>query len=164
MQAEGEFALVKENIERALGLSGQPVKRGSMAHDHDVYMMLADGAARARDLIALRAYTPRLEELAQRDGHKLYLAIAHRAWGVAHALADESAKAETRLNQARELFQGLETRWQIARTMYELGELEQARHNVAAARDWFAQALTLFEAMSARPDADRTRAALAALQ
>ena len=103
--------------------SGQPVNFGTMAHDHEIYMTLTDTAAELRDVAALRKYAPELEELADRDHHKLYLAIAHRAMGVAHRLAGEQIEAETRLKQALELFAKLGARWQIGRTLFELGEL-----------------------------------------
>src|SRR6185436_19974549 len=103
-------------MERALKMSGQPVKRGTMAHDHDVYMLLTEAAVQRRDADAMRHYLPRLEELAVRDGHRLYLAIAQRAWGVADFLAEEHAGAEVHLNQALELFDELKTHWQIGRT------------------------------------------------
>jgi tetratricopeptide (TPR) repeat protein len=163
LKAEGEFALVKQNVEAALETAGQPVNAGTMAHDHDVYMTLADTAMQQRDAAALRQYTPRLEELAVRDGHKLYLPIAHRAWGVAHRLAGEHAKAEERLKKALELFSELDTRWQIGRTLAEMGELAQARSNAAAAREYFSQALVVFEALMALPDVERTQAALKAV-
>jgi hypothetical protein len=75
-----------------------------MAHDHDIYMTLADTAVELRDADALRKYAQTLENLASRDNHRLYLAIAHRALGVEHRLAGEHAPAETRLRQALELF------------------------------------------------------------
>ncbi|MBI5649828.1 MAG: hypothetical protein HZC40_05175 [Chloroflexi bacterium] len=152
-----------ETIEQAFKLAGQPVKRGSMAHDHDMYMMLADAAAQTQDATACRAYAARLEELAERDGHKLYLAIAHRAWGVAHRLSGEHGEAETRLNCALEIFRDLGTRWQIGRTLVELAHLARARATRDAARDLFAHALAIFEALRAQPDAERTRAAIAML-
>lgn len=80
LQAEGEFVLVKEKLEAALELPGQPVKRGTMAHKHIVYMMLAESAAQLRDAEALTSYSSLLEELAVRDDHKPYLAVAHRSW------------------------------------------------------------------------------------
>jgi hypothetical protein len=64
LQAEGEFVLVKEKLEQALDLSGQPVKRGTMAHKHIVYMMLADSAAQLRDEAGLMKYALLLEKLA----------------------------------------------------------------------------------------------------
>ncbi len=79
MQAQGEFALVNQVLETALQTAGQPVARGSMAHRHDVYMLLADTAARLRDTARLLQYTPQLEELAARDEHRLYLAIIEHA-------------------------------------------------------------------------------------
>jgi len=163
LKARGEFALVKEQIDRAIELAGQPVKRGSMAHDHDVYMVLADAAAQSQDADAIKKYAPRLEELATRDGHKLYLAIAHRAQGIAHRLAGEHAKAEARLNKALKIFDDLGTRWQIGRTLFALGELEAARSKKAKARDYFTRALAAFEALEANPDIERARAVLAKL-
>ena len=147
----------------ALELSGQPVKRGTMAHEHIVYMMMADSAARVRDEAALRRYAPVLEELARRDDHRPYLAIAHRAWGIAHRLAGDCDAAETRLMQAIEAFTELDSQWQLGRTLFEMGELELARSNSIAARDYYLQALASFGAIKAAPDVARTRAMLESL-
>jgi len=132
-----------------------------MAHEHAVCMMLVDGAAGARDEKVLRRYAPRLEKLARRDDHRLCLAIAHRGWGVAHLLAGENAEAEERLSKARELFQALEARWQVGRTLYEMAELDLARSDSAAAFGHFGLALAAFEALGAAPDAERMKRALA---
>jgi tetratricopeptide (TPR) repeat protein len=160
LQAEGEFAPIEENLKPALELSGQPVKRGTMAHEHIVYMMMTDSAARARDEAAIRRYTPRLEELARRDEHRPYLAIADRAWGVAHRLAGEYEDAEIRLKKAIEAFTELDSQWQLGRTLFEMAELERARSNVEAAKDYGSQALAAFEVMGAEPDLARVRAML----
>jgi len=125
--------------------------------------MLVDAAAQQRDLPALQEYAPLAAELAVRHEHRLYQAIIHRAQGVAHRLSSEYADAETQLNQALKGFQELKTRWQIGRTLYELGELALARTDKAKARAYFSQALTAFEAMEAVPDAARTRTVLASL-
>jgi tetratricopeptide (TPR) repeat protein len=147
-----------------LGTAGQPVNFGTMAHDHEIYMTLADTAMEMRDPDALRKYAPYLEELADRDQHRLYLAIAHRALGIVHRLAGERAEAETRLKQALELFTRLGARWQIGRTLFELGDLnlEQPRIETKA-REYFTQALGSFEEIQALPNAERTRAALNSL-
>jgi tetratricopeptide (TPR) repeat protein len=131
-----------------------------MAHDHHLYMLLADTAARQHDEAGLREYAPRLEELAVRDNHQLYLGIAHRAWGVAHRLASEHAGAEARLKQALEQFESLGTRWQIGHTLLEMGELDLAEGDRTRAHDHFSRALEAFEALKAMPDAERARAAL----
>ena len=141
-------------------MAGQPVNFGTMAHDHEVYMTLADTAVELRDADALRKYAPELEKLASRDNHRLYLAIAHRALGVGHRLAGEQAAAETRLRQALELFTKLGARWQIGRTLFELGELNREQQKETKAREYFAQALGSFEEIQAMPNAERTRAAL----
>jgi len=154
--AEGEFALVRQHLEIALS------KSAAWVGEHDLYAMLADAAVQQRDEAALRHYAPLAEEAAARYGHTLYQAIAHRAWGVVHRLAGAHAEAEARLNQALELFRGLDTRWQIGRTLFELGELARARDDSAGAREHFARALAAFEEMKAAPDAARARAALEA--
>jgi hypothetical protein len=64
------------------------------------------------------------------------------------------------LNQALEVFQNLETRWQAGRTLYELGELAQTQNNTLQANTHFSHALILFEAIGAVPDAVRTHKAL----
>jgi hypothetical protein len=134
-----------------------------MAHDHHLYMLLADSAAQQEDAAGLRHYAPQAEALAARDGHRLYLAIAQRAWGVAHRLAGEYAEAEGRLTQALALFRDLGTGWQIGRTLFALAELDLARSDTAGAGEHFRQALAAFEAMKAIPAVAQTRAALAAL-
>jgi len=150
-------------MEQSLETPGQPIKNGSMPHEHSVYMMLVDSAAQARDEPALRKYAPLLEELALRDEHRPYLGIAHRAWGVAHRLAGEHAEAEARLRQALGLFEGLESRWQIGRTLLELGELDLARSDRGAAFEHFSGALTVFGEMQALPEAQRTQRTLSTI-
>ena len=133
-----------------------------MAHDHEIYMILADTAVDLRDADALRNYARNLETLASRDNHKLYLAIAHRALGVGHRLAGEHAAGETRLRQALELFTKLGARWQIGRTLFELGELNLT-HSSTKAREYYSQALGSFEEIQAAPNVERTRVALNSL-
>ena len=146
-----------------MGTAGQPVNFGTMAHDHEIYMTLADTAVQLRDEDALRKYAPNLEKLASRDNHRLYLAIAHRALGVGHRLAGEHATAETRLRQALGLFTKLGARWQIGRTLFELGELNLTRSHTKAG-EYYSQALGSFEEIGAVPDAERTRIALNSLR
>ncbi|HJR78999.1 MAG TPA: hypothetical protein VJ821_02930 [Anaerolineales bacterium] len=146
-----------------MGTAGQPVNFGTMAHDHEIYMTLADIAAEMLDSDALRNYALPLEKLAERDNHRLYLAIAYRALGVAHRLAGEQAEAEDRLKQALNLFTKLGARWQIGRTLFELGELNLNRSNTKA-REYYSQALDSFEEMRAMPNAERTRAVLNSLE
>jgi len=127
-----------------------------MAHDHEIYMTLAEIAMELRDVDALHKYAPALEKLATRDQHGLYLAIAHRAWGVAHRLAGDSTQAENRLQAALEIFMKLGAHWQIGRTLFELGELHFTRSNEKA-REYYLQALEAFEEIHAVPNAERTR-------
>lgn len=159
--AESEFALLENYLAAA---KKKPVSsRGLLFHDNELYAMFADLAVRQGDESALRQYAPLAEETASRDGHILHQASAHRAWGVLHRLQGEHAAAEARLNQALELFRGLGTRWQIGRTLYELGDLAQAQADPISARDYFSHAMASFEEMKAVPDMARTRAALDSL-
>jgi len=147
-----------------MGTAGQPVNFGTMAHDHEIYMILADTAVEMRDANALYKYAPHLEELANRDKHKLYLAIAHRALGVAHRLEGKHVEAKTRLKQSLDLFTKLGARWQMGRTLFELGEwnLTQPEKKIQA-REYFSLALSLFEEIQAVPNAERTREAISSL-
>lgn len=154
LMGEGEFTLIRQHLEAATHLSL------SWVGDHDVYTALTDAASRQGDEAAIRQYAPQAEALARRYGHTLYQAIAHRAWGVAHRLAGEYPESEVRLNQALDLFSGLNTKWQIGRTLSELGELAAAQTDAARARDYFTRALAAFEEMRAVPDVARTHAAL----
>ncbi len=81
----------------------------------------------------------------------------------ANRLAGKYAESETRLNRALELFRGLDTRWQIGRTFFELGELALAQKDSLTAQGYFSRALTTFDELGAAPDAARTRTALEAL-
>jgi tetratricopeptide (TPR) repeat protein len=159
--AEGEFALVRDYLEAA---SNKPLTaRGLLFHDNELFSMYLDLAVRQRDEAALRQYAPLAEEKAVLDGHILHQASAHRAWGVLHRLQGEYAAAEARLNQALELFQGLDTRWQIGRTLYELGELAQVQSDPSGARAYFTHALAVFEEMKAVADVARTQTTLESL-
>ena len=133
-----------------------------MAHDHEIHMTLADSAAELGDVAALRKYAPLLEKLAERDDHRLYLAIAQRALGVGHRLAGEHTAAETRLRQALAGFTQLGTRWQIGRTLFELGELNLT-HSPTKAREYYSQALGSFEEIQAKTNVEQTRTALNSL-
>jgi len=155
--AEGEFALVQKYLEIALD------RTASWVGEHDLYAMLADAAAGQRDESALQRYAPLAEEFALRYDHKLYQAIAHRARGVAHRLAGKYSEAQSRLNQALDLFSSLNTRYQIGRTLFELGEVAAAQIDTDNAHHYFTRALEAFEAMGALPDIARTRNKMAML-
>ncbi len=150
-------------LEAGLDKPGQPVKRGTMAHDHHVYMLLAESAANRRDSAALARYAPRLAELAERDDHRLYRAIAHRAQGVAERLAGSLDTAAAHLTQALDEFAQLNTGWQIGRTECEYAEVDLARGDRKAAREHLVRAVAAFDALQAAPDAERMRAALEAV-
>lgn len=162
--AEGEFALVVEQLQSALERPGQPVKRGSMAHEHDVCALLVEAACRLGSSAVLLQHLPHLEELARRDNHRMYLPLALRARGVAHRLAGEYAEAQVPLQKALEGFTGMEMRWQMGRTLTELGVLEQERGNPEGALTYFARAVEAFDALGAAPDEARTQALIAALE
>jgi tetratricopeptide (TPR) repeat protein len=162
--AEGEFALVQEELEAALSLSGQPVKRGTMAHEHIVYMMLTDTAAQLSDASETERYLSKLEPLAQRDDHRPYQAVAQRARGIVYRLKGELDEAESHLKQALELFGDFNAAWQIGRTHCELAELEMAREDQKKASDHYERALVEFDRIQALPDIKRTRSALEAIE
>ena len=150
-------------MEGAINKSGQPVNFGTMPHDHELYMTLAECAREQRDPQGLTKYGTSLMELANRDGHQLYTAIASRALGVAERLAGRLTESEALLKQALNLFQALGARWQCGQTLAELAELELARprKSKSKAHEYYASALQLFEELEAMPHADRARRLLA---
>jgi hypothetical protein len=162
--AEGEFALVQEQLQSALDRAGQPVKRGSMAHEHDVLNLLVESSVRLANTAGLQEYLPRLEQLAGRDAHKLYVPVARRARGALHRMAGRREQARADLNAALEQFAGQGMRWQAGRTLLELGELERASGEENGARGYYTQALAEFRALGAKPDMTRSQALLAALE
>ena len=164
LAAKGEFALVQAKLEAALAKPGQPVRRGTMAHDHHMFMLLTEAAAQQRDPAALARYAPRLAALAERDGHRLYAAIAERAAGVAQRLSGNYPAATAHLDRALAVFTDLGAGWQRGRTLLEQAELHLAQGQPDAAHDRYAQALAAFEALQAAPDAERTRAAMMHVQ
>lgn len=126
-----------------------------------MYALLTDSAARQQDLEGLEKYVQLAEETAIRYDHKLYLAISHRAWGVLHRLSGNYAQAETRLNMALTLFHDLGTQWQTGLTLVELGQLAVESSDIDQARICYKQALSRFNEMDAKPDADRVQMNLA---
>jgi tetratricopeptide (TPR) repeat protein len=155
--AEGEFALVRQILEGALDLPAEWIG------DHDMHVMLADVAASQRDLAGIQKYAPQAEELAGLYQHKLYQAITQRAWGVAHRLTGDYIKSEAKLTKALDLFRQMNTRWQVGRTLFEMGELARARSAPVEAQRWFSEALSEFEEMNAQIDVKRTRIAFEAM-
>lgn len=131
--------------------------------DHDIYAMLVDMAALQRDEAGIRNYAPLAEELAVRYGHVLYQAVARRAWGIAERLAGLYAASAAHLYQALDGFTGMNARWQMGRTLFELGELAAVQGDKDQARNYYTRALAEFQAMRAAPDAERTGKALKSL-
>lgn len=163
MAATGEFARVSEMMVTAQEKPGQPVKRGTMPHEHDVMMQLTEAAAQSRELEALKRYAPRLEQLAERDDHKLYLAIASRGKGIANRLSGKYMEAEQDLYRSLEIFKEYQASWQTGRTLFEIGELHRENNELEKARIDFSGALVEFQAMHANPAIERVRSALAGL-
>ncbi|MGH2619794.1 MAG: hypothetical protein ACRDHG_04385 [Anaerolineales bacterium] len=155
--AEGEFALVRQHLEAAL------LQTVEWVGDHDLYAMLADVAVRQGDLPGLQHYAPLAEESATRYNHPLYLAVAQRAFGVAHRLVGEYDRAQARLKEALDSFTQIGAHWQIGRTHFELGELARARGDAATAIGQLRIARDEFDKQGAVPDRNQARAALAEL-
>ena len=144
--AAGEFAQITKYLESA------PNQGAEWVGDHDLYAALVDTAVRERNEAKLRRYAPLAEETATRYGHRLYQAIASRAWGVLHLMDKQPKLAQVRLEQALNIFTELETQWQIGRTYFELfgiakssGEKEKAKNYLSLSQSAFEKAGAVFE-------------------
>lgn len=152
--AQGEFVLVNEHLTAAMQ---KPPMGWNPVGDHELYVLLADVAAQQRDETMLSTYAPQAETVSVRLKHTLYQAIALRALGILDEIHGRMARAEARLKQSYELFQRLETRWQMGRTLLDLGQLSAAEGKNKEASEYFAQAVNEFESMGARLAAEQAR-------
>jgi len=156
--AEGEFALMQQHLDAALNID---LSIGSApGSGHRYYALLVDAAAQQRDPVLLQKYAALAEETATSVDHKLHMAIAHRAWGVAHTLAAEYSQADVRFKKALEIFTSYPAPWQIGRSLFEMGELARLQMKMEQARDYYSRALSAFEELRATPYAAQARAAL----
>jgi tetratricopeptide (TPR) repeat protein len=155
--AQGEFAQVKFHVQQALGMTGEWVG------DHDLYALLADIAAQERDLAGLEAYTAHAEATSAQAGHMLYQGVAARARGILLTLQGNFIEAEEHLNRSYSILANLGTRWQIGRTLYELGSAAATQGNHTKAKELFTSALAEFEQLGAAPDAAKTKRQLMSL-
>jgi hypothetical protein len=151
---QGEFALVKEHLMNAIQ---KPPIGWNPVGDHEIYVSLADIGATHRDEKLLSAYASRSDEISLSLGHSLYHAVALRALGILDWLHHDIPEAEARLMESFHLFQQLETRWQVGRTLFDLGEMSAAQGKKEQARGYFSQALSAFEAMGVQPFVNKTR-------
>ncbi len=158
--AEGEFALVREHLGKAIQGPTDPVRWGSGMTDLDFHILCAEAAAQARDADGLAEHAPLAEEGARRLRHRLYSGVAHRAHGVALLLGGKPAAAIDRFNQAAEVFTVLGTRWQLGRTLLGRAEAHTSAGDLSSARADYARALEAFEAVGAAPAAANVRQTL----
>jgi hypothetical protein len=147
----GEFALAKEHL---MAASEKPSIGWNPIGDHEVYVLLADIGALHRDKELLSAYALRSNEISLALNHHLYHAIALRALAILDWLDHNFARAEERLKESRQLFQRLETHWQIGRTLFDLGELSAGMGKHDEANIYFAQAQSAFRIMGVRSNMD----------
>jgi tetratricopeptide (TPR) repeat protein len=126
--------------------------------------MLADISVEHNNLEYIEKYATQAEELANRHDHRQYQAISHRALGVANRLKSEYKQAENRLTKALEIFEELDTTWQLGRTYYEFGQLYAAQDKPKEAKKHYEQAIKRYENMGAIPNIERTQAALKAIK
>lgn len=144
--AAGEFAQITKYLESAL------IQGAEWVGNHDLYAALVDTAVRERNEAQIRKYAPLAEDTATRYNHRLYQAIASRAWGVLHLMENEPKLAQTRLERALGIFTELGTQWQIGRTYFELfglamsgGEKEKAQNYLSLSQSAFEKAGAVIE-------------------
>lgn len=151
---EGEFALIKEHLTTAMRL---PPVGWNPVGEHEILVLLADIGAMNRDEALLATYAYEADFISLSLDHLLYHAMAIRALGILDWLHRDYARAEDQLRESIRLFQQLETRWQLGRTLYDLGELSMDLGRTMQAREFFMQALLAFEEMGAEPYMAKTK-------
>ena len=154
---EGEFALARKYLELALS------RRVEINPNMKFYSLLVDTAVLQEDINILEEYAPQLLEMALNHKHKLFQAIAHRSLGVYNRLMGDYMQAQGHIEAGLEIFQNLDTKWQIGWTLFELGKLASVQKNTTSAREYFSQALESFQKMGAMPFIKTTQAHLNSL-
>ena len=139
----GEFVQITKYLEAALNQEAEWVGA------HDLYALLVDIAVREGSEANIRRYVSLAEETATRQGHRLYQAIASRAWGVLHLIDKESELAQAKLEQALDIFSDLETDWQSGRTYFELFNLAKVNGDQERAKDYLSLSQSAFEKVGA---------------
>lgn len=152
--AQGEFALVNEHLTAAMQ---KPPLGWNPVGNHEIYVLLADVAAQQQDETMLATYAPQAETISVRLRHTLYQAISLRALGILDEMHGRLVHAEARLKESYGLFQRLDARWQMGRTLFDLGRLSATTGKSEEASEYFAQAASAFESMGARPAAERAQ-------
>jgi hypothetical protein len=140
----GEFALAKEHLITA---TETPPNGWNPIGDHEVYILLADIGALQRDKELLSAYALRSSRISLSLNHHLYHAIALRALAILDWLHHDLARAEVRLKESCQLFQRLETHWQLGRTLFDLGELSAIMGKQDEAEIYIDKAQSAFKTM-----------------
>jgi tetratricopeptide (TPR) repeat protein len=152
--AEGEFVLVDKHLTAAMQ---KPPMGWNPVGDHELYVLLADVAAQQRDEILLTMYAPQAEAISVRLKHTLYQAISLRALGILDEMRGSFAAAEAQIKESYGLFQRLDARWQVGRTLFELGRLSTAAGKSEEADQYFTKAANAFESLEARPAAEQVQ-------
>lgn len=122
------------------------------------YSILVDTAVLEEDRKKIVDYLPWFEKEAKRHDHKLFQAVALRAKAVAARLEGKYKPAQEHLEQARTIFQEMDTRWQLGRTHMEFGRVYRAQDDHIHAKEHFQKAADYFAALDARPDRERAQA------
>ena len=125
-----------------------------------MYSLRVDTAVIEEDLEALKEYSPWFEKEAKRHDHKFFQAVALRANAVANRLGGKYKPALEQLEKAEVIFQEFETNWQLGRTHYEFGQLYALQNDSKNAVSHFDSAIQFFDGMGAKPDLEKTEAAL----
>lgn len=125
--------------------------------------MLVDTAVLQDDNDVLEEYAPQLLERSESLEHKLFQAIAFRSLGVLHRLKGEYKLAKEQFEKSLEIFNALDTQWQLGRTYFELGELARLQENSESASDCYSLAIKSYEMMEAVPFIQQARTALESL-
>lgn len=141
---QGEFAQAREHLMAAIE---KPSIGWNPVGDHEVSVLLADIGAMHRDIPLLAAYALQADEISLSLDHHLYHAIALRALGILDWLNGESAQAAARLTESCRIFQQIDTRWQLGRTLSDLGEVSAGLGRSEEAESYFARSRNILEDM-----------------
>jgi tetratricopeptide (TPR) repeat protein len=163
--AHGDRARAIEALGRARELyriEGQPAIRAALAAE--TLALLVEASLGSRDEAGAYGALEELRSLSDALDVPVAWGYRYRSEGLWHASRGEVEAAATAFERGVEAWNRIDWRYELARTLFDLGSLAAQANEPGRALSRLREALSLFRAMDARPDADRALALVASLE
>jgi tetratricopeptide (TPR) repeat protein len=135
---------------------------GNVINEVDNLMVLGEGYNLAGDYDRAKQVLKECLELTKRCGMKFFLAEAYRLLGENYLETDPS-RAESRFNKSLDIFKEIEAKNELAKTYHGLGLLFKHQGQITRAREYFKEALDIFDLIGISKESEKIKNELATL-